>query len=99
MPLSTAVPKLPSTRHQTRNVTNAPRRITGTKTEAHPVGQSLERGLVTLCLVDEALEPCKYRFGGDGGHLDYEGTRSAPRAARHRRARAAVDRQRLAGEH
>ena len=65
--LSTARPGFPTTSHQVKKVT--PRRSArGNEHAADPVGDPLQRRLVPLGIVDQALQVGQHRLAGDGRH-------------------------------
>ena len=65
-PLSTAVPKLPSTSHQARKVSAAATSTTGTKTPLMRSASRCSRRLVPLGLLHQALQAGQHRLRRDG---------------------------------
>ncbi len=64
-----------------------------------PVGDALQRRLVPLGLVDQALEPGQHRLGGHGAHPHHEHPAAVAGPPGDLVTRVPVDRQRLAGQH
>ena len=65
-PLSTAVPKFPSSSHHARKVTAAADQDDGDEDGTDPVGQLLQRGLVALGVFHQPLHAGQHRLRRDG---------------------------------
>ena len=98
-PLSTALPRLPTTSHQTRKVTRGADEHGGDEDAADPVGEPLERGLVPLGVLHQPLQAGQHRLGGHRVDPDHQDPAPVAGPAGHLVPGPPVHRERLAGQH